>query len=131
MQPSSYSPPPAAPSQSGCLPYLLFAFAAAWAMAIVTLVQGGAWISDQFAMIQGQPLSGWFWLLVALGQALLLALPIVPLALLTHEPRLRAAYMTWALAIVLGALFSLPRFFPVTWTQPAALAQIVLALLAA
>jgi subtilisin family serine protease len=113
------------------LPYLLFALAAAWVMAVVTLVQGVAWFYDQYAMIQGQPVSGWFWLLVALGQALLLALPIAPLALLTQAPRLRAAYRTWALAIVLGALLSLPRFFPVTWTQPAALAQIALALPAA
>ncbi len=118
-------------AQPGCLHYLLFAFAATWAMAIVTLVQGAAWISDQYALIQGQPVSGWFWLLVALGQALLLALPILPLALLTRAPRLRAAYLAWALAIALGAVFSLPRFFPVTWTQPAAVAQIALALPAA
>ncbi|HET9221619.1 MAG TPA: hypothetical protein VFO07_03910, partial [Roseiflexaceae bacterium] len=131
MQPASYpASTPTNPSRPGCLHYGLFALAGVWVMAVVTLAQGAAWIYDQFAMIQGQPASGLFWVLVAIGQALLLALPIVPLARLTVAPRLRAAYTTWALAIGLGALFSLPRLFPVTWTQPAALAQIVLALLA-
>jgi subtilisin family serine protease len=124
------SPSTTSAAQPGCLHYLLFALAAAWIMAVVTLVQGAAWIYDQFAMLQGTDVSAWFWLLVAVGQALLLALPIVPLARLTVAPRLRAAYTTWMLAIGLGALFSLPRLFPVTWTQPAAIAQIILALLA-
>jgi len=122
--------PPVMQRQSGCLHNGLFAVAAAWAMATVVLVQGGAWFYDQFALIQGQSSSFWFWLVVALVQAVLLALPIVPLALLVPGPRMRAAYRTWALAIGFGALFSLPRLFPVTWTQPAAVAQIVLALLA-
>src|SRR5262245_42311219 len=131
MQPTPNNPvTPTAPNQPGCLHYGLFALVAAWVMAVVTLVQGGAWVYDQFAMIQGRQVSGWFWVLVAVGQALLLALPIVPLARLTVAPRLRAAYTTWALAIGLGAWFSLPRLLPMTWTQSAALAQIALALLA-
>jgi Subtilase family len=121
----------ASTTQPGCLSYLLFALAAAWVMVIVTLGQSAAWVYDQFAMIQGYPMPGWFWMLVALGQAPLLALPIAPLIRLTHAPRLRAAYVTWGLAIGLGALFSLPRLFPIMWTQPAALAQIALALPAA
>ncbi|HEY3231634.1 MAG TPA: S8 family serine peptidase [Roseiflexaceae bacterium] len=133
MEPPSWPTPPAAsnqPNQPGCLAYILLFFAAAWVVVIAILVQGGIWFYDQVRLIQGQPMPTWYWLLAALGQALLLALPIVPLALATRAPRLRAAYRMWALAIGFGALFSLPRLFPVTWTQPAALAQIILALLA-
>ncbi len=54
-------------------------------------------------LLEGQPLAGWAWLLIALGQALLLALPVVPLALLVRAPRYRIAYRAWALAVVLGA----------------------------
>src|SRR6266508_6657656 len=133
MEPPSWPTPPAAsnqPNQPGCLAYILFAGAAAWVVAITIFVQSGIGFYDHVRLIQGQPMPTWYWLLAALGQALLLALPIVPLALATRAPRLRAVYRMWALAIGFGALFSLPRLFPVTWTQPAALAQIILALLA-
>jgi Subtilase family len=123
--------PSEATDQSGCLGIFLFTIAAIWAIAVVVLTQGVAWLYDQYLLLQGQPLPGWAWLLIALGQALLLALPVVPLTLLVRAPRYRAAYQTWALATALGALFGLPRLFPSSWTQPAALAQIILALLAA
>src|SRR5262245_24972216 len=109
LAPSPEPVAPSAPAGPGCLHYLLFALAATWIMAIVALVQGGAWLYDQIAQTRGQPASGIFWLLLGAGQALLLAAPVVPLALLTRAPRLRATYITWALAIGLGALFSLPR----------------------
>ncbi|HEX5689087.1 MAG TPA: hypothetical protein VFX76_03760, partial [Roseiflexaceae bacterium] len=132
MQPIDFPPVPEANvERPGCLHYLLFAAAAAWAMVVVALVQGGTWFYDQYAQTQGESVSSVYWMLAALGQAVLLALPIVPLAWFTRTKPLRAAYVAWALAIGLGLLFSLPRLFPATWTQSAALAQIVLSLLAA
>jgi len=126
----SPAPSPQPTGQSGCLNTFLFTIAAIWVMAVVVLTQGIAWLYDQYLLLQGQPLPGWAWLLIALGQALLLALPLVPLAAWVRAPRYRDAYRTWALATALGALFGLPRLLPSTWTQAAALAQIVLALLA-
>jgi subtilisin family serine protease len=133
MQPPSWSPPPPSnpTSQSGCLHYALFAFAAAWAVVVTAVAQSAAWFYDQIQLIEGTPTTGWFWLVVALVQALLLGIVVVPAALLVRVPRFRAAYRTWALAIGFGLLLSLARFCPATWTQPAAMVQIVLSLLAA
>src|SRR5262249_34844669 len=47
-----------------------------------------------------------------------------------HAPRFRAAYLTWAIAIGFATLLSLTRLCPVTWTQPAAVVQVTLSLLA-
>ncbi|HEU5100039.1 MAG TPA: S8 family serine peptidase [Roseiflexaceae bacterium] len=131
MQPTSWSPPPPAPaSQSGCLHALLFALACLWVATATIVVQSVAWFYDQFQLLQGVVTPGWLWVAVALGQALLLALPVLPLAMLVRAPRFRAAYRAWALAIGFGVLLSLARLCPITWTQPAAVVQIALSLLA-
>src|SRR5688572_26294890 len=121
MQPTSWSPPPAAPAgQSGCLHTLLFTVACAWVLVVTIVAQSVAWFYDQFQLLQGVPTPGWFWVAVAIGQALLLAVPVGLLAALAHPPRFRAAYRTWAIAIGFGTLLSLARLCPITWTQPAA-----------
>ena len=131
MQPTTWtSPPPAPRRQSGCLHAFLFALACAWVVSVTIVAQSAAWFYDQFQLIEGLPTPGWFWVAAALGQALLLAVPIGLLAALVHAPRFRAAYRTWAIAIGFGVLLSLARLCPITWTQPAAVVQIVLSLLA-
>jgi hypothetical protein len=126
----SFTAPSPASAPSGCLDYALFAVAAAWVLGVTIAIQLSAWTFDQVQLLQGVPLSGWFWVVVALVQGLLLLLPVALLAWLVRAPRFRAAYQTWALAIGFGALLSLARLSPITWTQPAALVQIVLSLLA-
>src|SRR4051794_11184250 len=132
MQPTAWSPPPpAAPaSQSGCLHALLFAIACAWVVSVTVVAQSATWFYDQYQLLQGVTTPGWFWIAAALGQALLLAAPVVLLAALVRAPRFRAAYITWAIAIGFATLLSLARLCPITWTQPAAVVQIVLSLLA-
>jgi subtilisin family serine protease len=134
MQPAPWSAPPAPSSeitsQSGCLNAFLFAVAGVWVVGVTAIAQWVAWSYEQVQLIDGTPPGGWFWVLVAVVQALLLALPAVPLAFFIRAPRFRAAYRTWALAIGFGALLSLARLCPMTWTQPAAVVQIVLSLLA-
>jgi len=131
MQPTSWSPPPTTPAgQSGCLHAFLFALACAWVVTVTIVAQSAAWFYDQFQLLQGVTTPGWFWVAVALGQALLLALPVLPLAALVRAPRFRAAYRAWAIAIGFGVLLSLARLCPITWTQPAAVVQIMLTLLA-
>src|SRR6266498_3496468 len=102
MEPPSWPIPPAPsnqPNQPGCLAYILLFFAATWGLVITFLVKGGIWFYEQVMLIQGQPIPTWYWVLAALGQALLLGLPVAPLALATRAPRLRAAYRMWGLAI--------------------------------
>jgi subtilisin family serine protease len=131
MQPTSWSLPPAAPaSQSGCLHAVLFAFACAWLVVVTIVAQSATWFYDQFQLLQGVVTPGWFWVAAAFGQALLLALPVALLLALVRAPRFRAAYTTWAIAIGFATLLSLARLCPITWTQPAAVAQIILSLLA-
>jgi hypothetical protein len=109
---------------------LLFTIACAWVVGVTVVAQSAAWFYDQFQLIQGLTTPGWFWVAAALGQALLLAVPIGLLAALVHVPHFRAAYRTWAIAIGFGTLLSLARLSPITWAQPAAIVQIVLSLLA-
>jgi subtilisin family serine protease len=80
-------------------------------------------------LIEGTPTPWFGWPLISWGHGLALIVPVLLLALLTHAPRLKAAYTTWALAIVYLFVLGLARSFAVTQTQPAALAQIVLSLL--
>src|SRR4051812_26079423 len=131
MQPTSWSPAPPAPAgQSGCLHALLFAVACTWVVGVTIVAQSAAWFYDQFQLLQGVATPGWFWVAAAFGQALLLALPVGLLAALVRAPRFRAAYRTWAIAIAFATLLSLARLCPITWTQPAAVVQIALSLLA-
>jgi len=130
MQPTAWSSPSAPAGQSGCLHALLFALACAWVVGVTIVVQSVAWFYDQFQLLQGVTTPGWFWVAAAFGQALLLAPPVGLLAALVRAPRFRAAYITWAIAIGFATLLSLARLCPVTWTQPAAVVQIMLTLLA-
>jgi subtilisin family serine protease len=131
MQSPAWSPPSAAPSgQSGCLNAFLFALGCAWVVSVTVIAQSAAWFYDQAQQLQSITTPGWFWVAAALGQALLLGLPVGLLAALVRAPRFRAAYITWAIAIGFATLLSLARLCPITWTQPAALVQIALSLLA-
>ena len=129
MTPSSLDTAPA--DNAGCLSTILFAGAVAWVLVVCIVVQAGGWFADQILLIEGLPVLGGWWLAVGLGQALLLALPVVPLAWFTRAPRLRAAYQTWAAAIAAVAVFSLSRGFAITRAQWAVLTQVILALLLA
>jgi hypothetical protein len=73
----------------------------------------------------------WAWVIISWGQVFVLALPVVPLALLTRAPRLRAAYQAWACAILAIAVLALARVYPISWSVAAALTQIVLSVLVA
>ncbi len=123
-------PPPPAQTQPGCLSYLLFGIAAAWIAAVTLVMQYGAWFYSQIQLIDGVPVPGWFWVVIALVQALFTGAPALALAAFGGAPRLRAAARAWFWAVAFGLLLSLARLCPVTWTQPAAVVQIVLSLLA-
>ncbi len=118
-------------SRPGCLTYFIFVAASLWTVGITFFIHGVGWFVDQFFLIEGIPLPWLAWPLISWGHALLLALPLVVLAIVTQWPRLKAIYQTWALATAFVFVLGLARVFPKTWTQPAALAQIILALICA
>ena len=119
-------------ANAGCGSYLLFAAAAVWVLAATVFAPLVAWVVDQFTLIMtDRPLPLWIWPVIALGLAVALLLPLLPLALVSRAPRLRAAYQTWVLAAALVPVFGLVRLFPPAWSQAAALAQIALSLLSA
>lgn len=119
---------PTASTRPGFLTYLFFAAALLWIVPVTVLVHLIAWIVDQALLIQGTPLPSYAWPLISLGHGLLLALPIIPLAIFTRAPRYRAVYQTWALAVGFLFVLGLARFIPPMRNQLAALAQIVLGL---
>ncbi len=125
------SNPPVPADNSGCGSSIIFALAAAWVVGACVIIQPGAWFVDQFLLISGSPMPAWAWVLISWVHAFALALPIVPLALFTREPRLRAAYQALAGSILSIAVLALARVYPITWGVPAALTQIGLAVLLA
>ena len=121
----------AIPKRPGCLHYLLFVVVGIAAIAASASIHFITWFTEQ-TLIADSIYSPWFaWLLVSLGQALLLALFTVPLALLIRAPRFRAVYQTWAMSAALIAWFALARVFSAMQLQAAALAFVVLSLIGA
>jgi len=123
-------PMPPAPAQFDVVGFILISIAAIWIAVVVLVIQFGAWFYSQTQLIDGVPVPGWFWVVIALVQALLTGAPALALAAFGRAPRVRAAARTWSWAVAFGLLLSLARLCPVTWTQPAAVVQIVLSLLA-
>src|SRR5439155_17745269 len=89
-----------------------------------------AWTTGQFLLYEETPPPWYTWVLISWAHGLAVAVPVVLLALFTRVPRLRAAYQTWLVAVLFVFVLALARVFQTTQTQPAALAQIVLTLLA-
>ncbi len=132
------SPPAAASAASGasqragCGDFVFMTLAALWAVLIVAGGQTLAWFVDQTILsITDRALPTWVWLVVSIGTAVLLALPLVPLAVFIRPPRLRAIYQTWAVAAGFVLWLSPVRLFPGEWKEAAALTQMGLSLVAA
>jgi hypothetical protein len=131
METAAQPPAPASQAPGGCLDFVLFAIATAWVVGLTAAVQLGAWFYEQYQLAAaGIYLPAWYWPLIAVLQLLVVGGAVLLLALFVQAPRFRAIYRGWAWAIGLGALFSMARVCPITWTQPAALVQIGLGLLA-
>ena len=120
---------PKDPTAPGCGSYVLLVGVGAWALLTSLLVQLIAWVVDQFLItLNGASLPGFVWLPIAVGQVIVMGLPILLLAVLTQAPALRAVYLTWGAACLYVVVLSLARFFPLTWNQSAAFTQLVLSL---
>src|SRR5206468_6445612 len=86
--------------------------------------------TDQITVYENTPLPWFAWPPIEWVSAVILALPVVLLLLLVKWPHQRAVYRTWALAIAFYAWLGIARAFPATGSQPAAVVQIVLTLIA-
>ena len=93
------------PAAAGCGSAGLFLAAVVWILVITFGVQYITWYVDQSLLASGMPLSGSAWQIISLVQAVLLALPIVPLAFLAAGPY-RVVYRAWSLAILFTVLVS-------------------------
>ncbi len=116
-------------SRPGCLAYGLFAGASLWIILATLFIYIVAWTTDQFLLYEDTPLPWFAWPLISWGHALALAVPVALLAYFTRAPRLRAGYQAWLVAVLFVFVLALARVFPITQTQPAAVAQIILTLL--
>ena len=129
LPPSAETQSTPAASHPGCWTYALFAGAVAWIVTATVGIQVVAWSVDQSLLIEEIPIPWYAWPLISWGHGFVLVLVALPLAIWTTAPRFRAVYRTWALAIGYLFVLGLARTFPMTWNQPAALAQIVLSLI--
>jgi subtilisin family serine protease len=77
-------------------------------------------------LITGADVAGATFVVVRIGLAFVLALIVAPLAILTENPILRAIYRTWLAAILFLALCAPLQALPISWAQPASLAQMLL-----
>jgi hypothetical protein len=124
-------PPPTPARRRDLSTYFFLLLVALWVGLVTIGIHGLVWTIDQVILIgTDQALPTWSWLLAAWGQALLLALPLAPLALFVRAPRPRAIYQTWALAAAFVVILGPMRLVPMAQKQAAALAQIGLSLAA-
>jgi subtilisin family serine protease len=115
-------------SRPGCGSYAILIAVGAWILLVTVLAQIPTWVFDNLRIESGEGLAGWIWMAVTWGEALLIAVVVVPLALLTRWPRLRATYTTWALAAGGAALLAIARVFSILELQQTVVAQLALGL---
>ena len=123
----------AAPAQAneqraGCLQYGLFIVSALWAVGMTLGFQGITWVFGQLLLTQDQHIPGFSWLLVTWVQGVVVGVPLALMAVLTRQPRFRAAYRTWALSTAFICLLAFARLVPETRAEMGLLAQGMLAL---
>lgn len=102
-----------------------------WTIGVSAGVQGFAWLASAAPgeILRRSDLTPpLIYLGAAFVQGLLLALPLVPLALLWRAPRYRAVFRTWLAAALFLLLLAPARLIPSPTPQVAMLAQTLLAL---
>jgi hypothetical protein len=87
-------------------------FTGLWAVGLSIVVQFAGWLADQIFLASGYDTPIWFWPVLGLVNAALVALPAVLLATIPRSPAVRAAGRAWlfgAAALgVLGLLRAIP-----------------------
>ena len=111
-------------SQGDCASPVIFVFLMAW-IAVLSTIQVGA-----VFLLSSQPGAATDRLAIpiALGQAILIGIPVVPLARVWREPRYRAIYGAWGMALVFLVLMQFVQFAGPSAAQTRALLRIGLSL---
>jgi hypothetical protein len=107
--PSPGPPPPAGPGPGAIVAAV---FAGLWAVGLSLVVQVSGWLADQIFLASGYETPLWFWPVLGLANAVLVALPSVLLATIPRSPAVRAAGRAWLIGAaalgVLGLLRAIP-----------------------
>src|SRR5262245_54067406 len=101
MNMNAPEPTPARQKTTDWLSIIITLFVLVWIIGVVFLTQMFAWFGASFPaqfLRNASLTASQVFFNAALVQAVLLLLPLVPLALLWRAPRHRAAYRTWLVA---------------------------------
>jgi hypothetical protein len=120
--PPSPQPSNAASARPGCA-IALVVVAGLWIGALCSLWQPVAWFAEQVAIATSGEPPAFQGPLLAVAQALLLALPAGVSLFVARGGLPRAAALAWLLACGALALLGLARALPISATQPVALVQ--------
>jgi hypothetical protein len=107
-------PPPGPPPPAGPGPGAIVAavFTGFWAVGLSVVVQFAGWLADQIFLASGYDTPAWFWPILGLVNAALVALPSALLATIPKSPAVRAAGRAWLIGAaalgVLGLLRAIP-----------------------
>ncbi len=104
---------------------LLVALLAVWIVLVTFGAQGTAWVQ---ASLDTQPGDLGPWWRASLVQAVLIGLPLLPLAWRWRAQRYRAIFQSWAWAVGYGVLLAPTRMLPPVESQTIVLSQVVLTL---
>ncbi len=118
------NPAPTPMPQRDWLGLTLTALLFGWLGITLLALHWPTWIVEQLMIVAGVNWPVWIWPVATAIHFVLLAVPLIPLALFWPHPRYRAVFQTWALAATY-LLFLIPaRLAPANRAQLAALLQI-------
>ncbi|WJK37934.1 S8 family serine peptidase [Solwaraspora sp. WMMA2065] len=108
MQPSAAAGPPPA----SVWPTVAAVAIAIWSVGVTVFAQAGGWLTDQVLQASGLPTPAVVWPLIAFGNALLVGVPTMLLALVPRSPAVRATGRAWLVAAFALGGFGLLRAVP-------------------
>ncbi|WP_326549682.1 S8 family serine peptidase [Micromonospora sp. NBC_01813] len=107
-----YAYPAPVPTAPGPWPVVAAAVLGVFSLAVTAFAQAGGWLADQVLLATGLPTPAVVWPLIGLGNALLVGLPAMLLALVPCSAAVRATGRAWLVgAFALGG-FGLLRAVP-------------------
>ncbi|WJK41007.1 S8 family serine peptidase [Solwaraspora sp. WMMA2056] len=83
-----------------------------WSLGVTVLAQAGGWLTDQVLLASGLPRPAVVWPLIGLGNALLVGVPAMLLALVPRSTAVRATGRAWLVGAFALAGFGLIRALP-------------------
>jgi hypothetical protein len=101
---------------------ILVVFLSLWHAFVILVAQGTPWVMIGSGTAENE----WPWVWATFAQTLLVALPLIPLALKWPLLRYRTIFQTWLLACAYPLLLSLTRLILPTYSQLLLLVQILL-----